>query len=398
MRYEFRVGLGFMFHSKGQSIFIILAIALGVAVQVFIASLITAVQISIIDRVLGDNSHIYIDDGNTRDKLLSLDVPPFVYGNFSKDRNKILESQNIIDSLKNLKDIVNIVPTIEGNAIYSRQGKTTSVSIRGMDLSLGDKIYNVSNRVIEGTPLIDSENILIGTRLAQNYQLKVGDIMDLTLPSGSIEKMRISGIFDLGNQISNTSLIVMDLNKAQLLFNKKGFFTDINIQIKDVFKAPIIAKQIQAEYPDLEVAPWTRDGESILKALQSQTATTLIIQIVVMLATCMSIASVLLVTVVQKIKEIGILKAMGALDRSTGIFFIVQGTAIGFLGSILGIFIGIFLLHLYVTFTSPSFEIPIDPTKMLLILLISTLAGMISGIIPARKCMKLSPIEVIKGE
>lgn len=398
MRYEFRVGLGFMFHSKGQSIFIILAIALGVAVQVFIASLITAVQISIIDRVLGDNSHIYIDDGNTRDKLLSLDVPPFVYGNFSKDRNKILESQNIIDSLKNLKDIVNIVPTIEGNAIYSRQGKTTSVSIRGMDLSLGDKIYNVSNRVIEGTPLIDSENILIGTRLAQNYQLKVGDIMDLTLPSGSIEKMRISGIFDLGNQISNTSLIVMDLNKAQLLFNKKGFFTDINIQIKDVFKAPIIAKQIQAEYPDLEVVPWTRDGESILKALQSQTATTLIIQIVVMLATCMSIASVLLVTVVQKIKEIGILKAMGALDRSTGIFFIVQGTAIGFLGSILGIFIGIFLLHLYVTFTSPSFEIPIDPTKMLLILLISTLAGMISGIIPARKCMKLSPIEVIKGE
>lgn len=398
MRYEFRIGLGFMFHSKGQSIFIILAIALGVAVQVFIASLITAVQISIIDRVLGDNSHIYIDDGNTRDKLLSLDVPPFVYGNFSKDRNKILESQNIIDSLKNLKDIVNIVPTIEGNAIYSRQGKTTSVSIRGMDLSLGDKIYNVSNRVIEGTPLIDSENILIGTRLAQNYQLKVGDIMDLTLPSGSIEKMRISGIFDLGNQISNTSLIVMDLNKAQLLFNKKGFFTDINIQIKDVFKAPIIAKQIQAEYPDLEVVPWTRDGESILKALQSQTATTLIIQIVVMLATCMSIASVLLVTVVQKIKEIGILKAMGALDRSTGIFFIVQGTAIGFLGSILGIFIGIFLLHLYVTFTSPSFEIPIDPTKMLLILLISTLAGMISGIIPARKCMKLSPIEVIKGE
>ena len=89
----------------------------------------------------------------------------------------------------------------------------------------------------------------------------------------------------------------MDINKAQRIFNKKGDITHINIQIKDVFDAPTLAETLQKQYPNLEVVPWTRDAENILKALQSQTDTSFIIQVVVTLATSMSIASVLLITV-----------------------------------------------------------------------------------------------------
>ncbi|MGL5614585.1 ABC transporter permease, partial [Cetobacterium sp.] len=166
----------------------------------------------------------------------------------------------------------------------------------------------------------------------------------------------------------------------------------------DVFDAPNLGETIQKQYPNLEVVPWTRDADNILKALKAQNDTSFIIQVVVTLATSMSIASVLLVTVLQKMKEIGILKAMGALDHSTGYLFIIQGALIGFLGSILGLFFGLGVIEFYVNLAEPNFNIVVQPEKLILIIFISTLSGIISGIIPARKCMKLSPIEVIKGE
>ncbi|WP_407537445.1 ABC transporter permease [Cetobacterium somerae] len=339
MRYEFRVSINFMTHNKGQSLFIISAIALGVAIQIFIASLITSLQASLIQRILGDSPHIYIDDGNMRDKLLLIEDSPIVYGNFPTTKNKIEEFQGIIDYLSTFEKIKVIVPTIEGNALYTRDGKTTSLMIKGMDLNSGDRLYNIIGRVTSGSPVIDSDNILIGTRLAKNYELQAGDVMQLTLPNGKLETVRISGIFDLENVGSNTSLVIMDFNKAQRIFNKKGNVTNINIQIDDVFDAPNLGEIIQKQYPNLEVVPWTRDADNILKALKAQSSTSFIIQVVVTLATSMSIASVLLVTVLQKMKEIGILKAMGALDRSTGYLFIIQGALIGFLGSILGLFL-----------------------------------------------------------
>lgn len=398
MRYEFRVSINFMTHNKGQSLFIISAIALGVAIQIFIASLITSLQVSLIERILGDSSHIYIDDGNMRDKLLLVEDNPIVYGNFPTTKNKIEEYQGIIDYLGTFEKIKVIVPTIEGNALYTRDGKTTSLMIKGIDLNSGDRLYNIIGRVISGSPIVNSDNILIGARLAKNYELQAGDVMSLTLPSGKLETVRISGIFDLENVGSNTSLVIMDFNKAQRIFNKKGNVTNINIQINDVFDAPNLAEIIQKQYPNLEVVPWTRDADNILKALKAQSDTSFIIQVVVTLATSMSIASVLLVTVLQKMKEIGILKAMGALDRSTGYLFIIQGALIGFLGSLLGLFFGLGVIEFYINLAQPNFNIIIQPEKLVLIIFISTLSGIISGIIPARKCMKLSPIEVIKGE
>ena len=398
MRYEFRVSINFMTHNKGQSLFIISAIALGVAIQIFIASLITSLQASLIQRILGDSAHIYIDDGNMRDKLLLIEDSPIVYGNFPTTKNKIEEFQGIIDYLSTFEKIKVIVPTIEGNALYTRDGKTTSLMIKGMDLNSGDRLYNIIGRVTSGSPVVDSDSILIGTRLAKNYELQAGDVMQLTLPDGKLETVRISGIFDLENVGSNTSLVIMDFNKAQRIFNKKGNVTNINIQIDDVFDAPNLGEIIQKQYPNLEVVPWTRDADNILKALKAQSSTSFIIQVVVTLATSMSIASVLLVTVLQKMKEIGILKAMGALDRSTGYLFIIQGALIGFLGSILGLFFGLGVIEFYVNLAQPNFNIIVQPEKLVLIIFISTLSGIISGIIPARKCMKLSPIEVIKGE
>lgn len=397
MRYEIKIALEFLRYSKGQTIFIVSAIALGVAVQIFISSLISSLQVSLIYRILGTTPHITINSGDTRDELRAKQNIVGNYGNISLDRDRIPNYEKIIEVLSENDEIKLIVPTVEGSAIYKTMGKNANLNIVGMDLKNADSLYNIKDRIIEGNSSIYSNNVLIGIKFSRDFRVDLGDQITLTLPNSQKEVVRVVGIFDLENQGVNKSMVVMDIDRAKIIFGKVGYVTDINIQTKDVFEADNVSDSIKDIYPELEVTSWTQDGAALLKALQSQTDSSIIIQSVVMLATAMSISSVLIVTVLQKIKEIGILKAMGAKDKSTGMIFLIQGGVIGFCGSVLGIVFGKLVISTYTYFAKPTFTILISNEKLIAILIFSTMVGILSGIIPALRCMKLSPIEVIKS-
>ncbi|MGL5088432.1 MAG: ABC transporter permease, partial [Fusobacteriaceae bacterium] len=143
---------------------------------------------------------------------------------------------------------------------------------------------------------------------------------------------------------------------------------------------------------------WMKDGKQLLNALRSQTMSSLVIQVVILLSTTLSIASVLYITVVQKTKEIGILKAIGASDFSIGIIVLIQGATVGFLGALLGCLLGIILIQIFQLGAKPSFTIVVKLPLVLRILISSTLSGIIAAYIPGKKSMKLNPVEVIKGE
>ncbi|MGL4868500.1 MAG: ABC transporter permease, partial [Cetobacterium sp.] len=130
----------------------------------------------------------------------------------------------------------------------------------------------------------------------------------------------------------------------------------------------------------------------------SQTMSTLVIQVVILLSTTLSIASILYITVVQKTKEIGILKAIGSSDSSVAYIFLIQGAFVGFLGAILGCLFGTFLIFIFQTGAKPSFKIDVKMILVLRILFSSTVSGILAAYIPARKSMRLNPMEVIKGE
>lgn len=373
MRYEVKIALQFLRYSKGQTIFIISAIALGVAVQIFISCLVSSLQSSLIDRVLGTTPHITINSGDIRDELRINKQLVGNNGNTSFDRDRIANYEKIMEILYDNNEIKTIVPTVEGSTIYKTTGKSANLHIMGIDLKIGDSLYRIKDRIIEGNSNIYSNNVLIGVKFAKDFRI------------------------DLENQETNKNLLIMDIDRAKIIFKKVGYVTDLNIQTKDIFKADGVAKNIKDIYPELEVISWAENGAALLKALESQTDSSIVIQSVIMLATAMSISSVLIVTVLQKTKEIGILKAMGAKDKSAGIIFLIQGGLIGFLGSLLGVILGKLIILSYTYFAKLSFIILIKNDKIIIILIISTIVGILSGIIPALRCMKLSPIEVIKS-
>nr|WP_307775898.1 FtsX-like permease family protein [uncultured Cetobacterium sp.] len=397
MRFEIKTAIRFLTFNKRQTSFLVGAIALGVAVQVFITSLIVSLQGNIIDSMLGDAPHIVVEEGDNRKQIVDIGLEVYNFGNFQLTRDRIPSYKNLEQKFESDYNFKNIVPIINSNAIYQRQGKTIGLAILGINLKNADKLYKISNKLINGNTYLYSNNAIIGIGIQKEFQLKIGDNFDITLPTGKIEKMKITGIVDLENQQLNNSFVFIDINKAQKIFDLKGYVTKINIQLYDVFQAEEISKELENRFKDLKITPWTKDGQSLLDALKAQTSSTMVIQIIVMVATSLSIASVLFIKVVQKSKDVGILKAMGLNNKSSGIIFIIQGGFMGFFGSILGTFLGIGLIKLYMIGVNPPFVINIEWLKIFIIICISTTSGLIAAYFPAKKCMELNPIEVIRG-
>ena len=396
MKYEFKIALGFLKYTKGQTIFITLTIGLGVAIQIFISSLIISLQENLIDELLGDSFHILLEEGKIENNFSQNNL--YILGNSSRDRQKISQYTSLIDFFKNQKEVTLVVPTLEGTGILRKQYKTIPLNIKGVDLDKYPDLFRIKSRIFKGNYQLSSNNILIGKRLSEDYNLEPQDLINIVFASGEILPFRISGIFDFENPASNSSLAFIHIDKARIIFQKKGAITHLNLQIKNIFEATSLANKYSLLYPELEVIPWTRDGTRFLSALKGQTGTSITIEIVVILGTSMSIASVLLVMVIQKKKQIGILKAMGVSDFSSGLIFVIEGAIIGFMGAFLGSFLGLFLVFLYEIGAKPTFPIKIFPEKIIFIFIISILIGMVASIIPARNCSKMTPGEVIRNE
>lgn len=397
MRYEFKLGIGFLLSSKWQAVFITTAIAFGVAVQLFISATVTSLQAFIIEKTLGNAAHVQISTGDSRDKYGYSPSNNFIYGNYILDRDKIPNYIEISNSIKKIDGVKNVSYSIEGNANYVRGLRTAGILVKGVNFEESDKIFKISKGIVSGSQNFDSQSILVGSRFALEHSVNTGDSIDIIFPNGKQGRFLIKGIFELSTRSQNEMWIIMDFNRAQKLLNKEGYANKIDVQVDDVFKADNAENEIKKRFLDLKVLSWTKDGKDLLTALRSQTATNVIIQVVVVLATMMSTMSILLITVLRKSKDIGILKSMGAQNKEVASIFIIQGILYGFIGSIIGVcFAYIIILLEKIFITSMVFHITILPWKIFSTIILMTIVGGISSIIPAIKSSKLSPIEVIR--
>ncbi|MGB5822452.1 MAG: FtsX-like permease family protein, partial [Proteocatella sp.] len=259
----------------------------------------------------------------------------------------------------------------------------------------------IKSRIISGKTDLGGNQILIGKDFAQEYSVGPGDVITLTLPSAARESFIIEGIFDLQSAGLNSSWIFMDMLRAQKLYKLSGYVNSIELQITDPFAADTQGDILKQIFPELKIQNWKQQNAQLLSALNSQSSSSYTIQAFVLIAIALGIASVLAVSVVQKSKQIGILKAMGVTGKSASKIFVIQGGVMGFLGAIAGIIMGALLIKAFIAGTPGSgglgFEITIKPANMAVVLCVSTISGIVSSLIPARSSAKLNPMEVIRN-
>lgn len=385
MKLAFSIAIRFLKSSKGQTLLILIGIAIGVAVQVFIGSLITGLQTSLVNTTIGSSSQITIMDEDKE--------------NYFEDNNQLF------NELADDSRFSVVSKAFDGNGfIIKEDDETLPMLFRGFELDAANGIYHFDESLVEGS-LPDEENeVVLGTVVAEEQNIEVGDTVEFLIPPNEISELEIVGIFDLGVSSLNESWMVAELETAQQLFNEEGQISAIETQINEVFESDVIAEDIAGNIQsyDLTTSNWQEENEQLLSGLSGQSISSYMIQVFVLIAVLLGIASVLAISAVQKSKQLGILKAMGIKDRTAGLIFLFQGFLLGTAGAILGAATGVGLMYAFSVFVKNPDGTSLVPfyADWVFIggsVLIAVIASTFAAFIPAKNSSRLNPIEVIQN-
>ena len=403
MIFEWKIAFRFLKEGKGQSVFIILGISVGVAVMVFLNTLITGLQEDLVNQTVGSSAHIWITgQSNFEQSIKDLEENNVISGNSDNRIVQLSNWKNIIDVLEQREDLKGISPLVDGNAFFIDGNDSAPVIIKGLDMKKADQIYSISKKIVYGSNIYEGNNILVGIDFYNENKLKIGDVIQLTLPNNINQSFIINGVFDLGSGIVNKGWIVMGIERAQKLLGFGNAISSIEIQVNEVFKAEEIGNSIDNRLNNVEVNNWIENNTSLLAALTSQSSSSILIQVFVLLAITLGISSVLAVSVVQKSKQLGILKAMGTKNRQASRIFLLQGALLGVSGAALGVALGVALIEMFLWGTSistgqPLFPLAVKWDSVLIISLIAFISSTMAAFIPANRSSKLNPVEVIRN-
>lgn len=385
MKLAFQIALRFLKSGKGQTFMIILGIAIGVSVQVFIGSLITGLQKSLIDKTIGSSSQITITA--------------------TADNTYISDYENAIANFETLSEEITVLsPAVDQASTLVNGEKTAPVLARGFDYDTANQIYGFDSKMVEGNlPLLNDE-VALGMNLKEELGLLIGDTVTIQIPLIGETTLTVVGFFDFNVKAINDGWAITNLQTMQNAMQIGDEVTQIELQLKDVFQATEVSAMIESRIVDnqLSVDNWINQNAELLSGLQGQSTSSYMIQVFVMISVVLGISSVLAITVLQKSKQIGILKAMGIQDKDAFLVFLFEGLILGFFGAILGVLFGLGLSYTFTTFAlgadgNPVVPLFIDYGFIALSALIAILAATIAAIIPARKSSKLSVIEVIRN-
>lgn len=278
-----------------------------------------------------------------------------------------------------------------------------SVLVRGLDFDTADGIYKLSDRLVDGDMATGDMEVMIGLDLSEEAGIAVGDDISFLTNVGQPQSAKVAGVFDLEVANLNKSWIISSIDTAQSLFSYDDRISSVEMQLSDVFAADVVAEQLQSLLGnELLVNNWKAENAALLSGLNGQSISSYMIQVFVMISVLLGIASVLAITVIQKSRQIGILKAMGIRDSAASLIFLFQGLLLGIAGAILGILLGVGLAFAFTKFAVDPDGVPIialyiNPAFIALSAVFAITVSTLASLIPARKSSKLNPIEVIRN-
>lgn len=401
--FEWRVALRFLREGRMQSLLIVAGVAAGVAVITYITALIHGLQANTIAKTLGTQAHISLrapEDVVT--PLLPAASSAAVLSD-TQPRAQRLRSvanwQQLLPVLEAMPDVVAVSPMVSGSALALRGEAAQSAAVMGVELERYARIVNLRDKQVAGRWSLAPGEAMVGVELAADLGVRVGDRFALDTGS-TTETLRVSALLDMGVKDLNRRTVLVPLRSAQSLLGVPGGATVLDMQVRDVWLADARAQQLRARY-DYKVESWLDNNAQLVSALRAQTISTTVIRAVVLVVVVLGIASVLVVSVVQKRREIGILRAMGTTRGQVMRVFLLQGAVVGAVGSVLGVLLSWGLVAVFTAFARSAeggalFEISLSWQDALAAGVTATVCGVLAAVIPARSAAVMDPAQAIR--
>jgi len=401
--FEWQVAWRFLREGRMQTLLIIVGVAAGVAVVAYISALIDGLQANTLAKTLGAQAHISLRAPEDMVAPAARLEAGTAMLSDTQPRAQRLRSvanwQALLPVLQATPGVAAVSPMVSGSGLALRGEAALAIALMGVELERYDRIVNLRSKVVAGRASLQPGEAIIGRELAADLGLRVGD--RLTLRTGLVsDSARVTALVDLGVKDLNRRTVIVPLRAAQNLQGLPGGATHLDLTVTDVWAAQALADSLRRQHP-LRVESWQESNAQLVSALNAQSVSTTIIRAVVLVVVVLGIASVLVVSVVQKGREIGILRAMGATRGQMQRIFLLQGAVVGALGSLLGIALAVALVWAFTTFVRgsdglPLFAITVPVPTALRVALMATVCGVLAAVAPARRAAAMDPAQAIR--
>ena len=385
MPFEWIAAIRFLREGRMQSLLIIVGVGVGVAVIVFMSALLSGLQANLVKRTLSSQAHIVLlpPEEIARPQSPAAGIALRLQKQAQRLRS-IDQWQQIQARLEGLPEIAAISPIAAGPAFVVRGDANKAITLLGIDPVRYSGVIALPERMVAGQLRIGAGEAVIGIELAKDLGADIGDKIRITTAGDATETFTVTGLFDLGNKGVNGRNVYVSLRSAQSLLDLVGGVSSIDISLHDIDEAERLAGKIAAE-TGLTADSWSN-----------------VIRFFIGLSVAFGIASVLVVSVIQRAREIGILRAMGASQGQMLRIFLLQGGIVGFFGSLLGSGLAWLFLMLWRLMArnpdgTPMFIIGVDPWLVAIAAGGASLVGILSALLPARRAARLDPVVAIRG-
>lgn len=395
---ESSIAINFLREGRAQSLMITVGVAVGVAVIVFITALIQGLQTNLIDSTLGTQAHIRLvspDEANIVAPPAAGTVQLLQEDKRPQRLRSINNWQQITATLDQLPLLTAVSPIVSGPAFVRRGDALESVALVGIDPERYQNIIPLKDYLISGQVRVGADDVMIGSQLAKDLGVQVGSKLRLDTGQQNNTIVNIAGIFELGVRDLDARYVYLDFKQAQSLLSLPGGVTVIDLTVADIFEADTIAAQV-GRLTSLQAESWIETNAQLMSALSAQSLSTNMIIVFVGISVAFGIASVLSVSVVQRTREIGILRATGATRQQILRIFLIQGAVFGLLGSVFGSVASFALVWVFNSFGPGLFYIPVSIDIIMLAMLLATVTGVLAAAIPSRRAAALDPVEAIR--
>ena len=402
--FEWITAVRFLREGRLQTLFIIGGIAIGVGVIVFMSAMLAGLEANFIKRVLTSQPQIQLLAPDQIARPLRGGAGEYEDARVQRPSQRVISIDQwpkIRTQMLAMPEVTAVAPTMSGSALAVRGDASRAITLSGVEPESYFKIVKVPDYVVAGEPRLTSEDIIIGIELAKDLGATVGDKLNIQAATGANRVLTISGLVDLGNKGVNQRSTFVALRTAQSLLGMIGGVTTIDMTVRDIYAAEEIAQRIQAANA-VEADSWIKTNAQFFTAVRAQETSNTLIRLFVALSVAFGIAAVLIVSVIQRSKEIGILRAMGTSRGQILRVFLLQGGLLGFVGSLFGAAMGAFALVYWHSVArqadgSELFPLILERRLFVLTALLATLTGLLAATAPAVRAAKLDPVVAIRG-
>ena len=402
--FEWITAIRFLKEGRMQTSFIIVGVSIGVAVIVFMSAMLAGLQANFIKRVLTSQSHISLIPrqevsrplrrGKGVVELAIVQVP-------SQRIRSVDQWQKIRLQLHAMQEVVSVSPVMSGSALAVRGAASRAITVFGIEPETYFDIVRLPDNIVTGQPRLTSDDIVIGIELAKDLGVSIGDKLVISAAGGRRNTLTVTGLVDLGNKGVNQRNTYVALRTAQTLLDLVGGVTSLEVTVQDVYAAETIAQRIETAN-DVEADSWIRTNVQFFTAVNAQQISNTAIRIFVGLSVALGIASVLIVSVVQRSRDIGILRAMGSSRGQILRVFLIQGGLVGFVGALIGSALGAGALIFWHSWLrqadgSELFPLILEAPLFAGTTLLATVVGVAAAMTPAIRASHLDPVVAIRG-